>query len=100
MAEEADPLPPEILAEYAQDCRLLLSRAREAAGAPGWASEEAPRRVVREAAHRLAGSAGLYGFDSAGALAATLEADLAAGAPSAADVRARLDALARALNAD
>lgn len=100
MTGDADPLPPEILAQYAQDCRLLLSRARDAARSDNWQIDAAPRVVVREAAHRLAGSAGLYGFDPAGALAATLEADLAAGVPPAADVRARLDALARALNAD
>ncbi len=99
MAGDADALPDEILAEYARDCRVLLGHARAAALSPDWPSDAAPRQVVREAAHKLAGSAGLYGFEPAGALAAALEADLAAGVPPAQDVRARLDALARALNA-
>ncbi len=99
MADDADALPSAILAEYAQDCRLLLRRAEEAARAPAWEVDAAARREVREAAHKLAGSAGLYGFESAGALAAALEAELAAGAPPAAAVLTRLDALARALKA-
>lgn len=99
MAGDADPLPGEIMAEYARDCRLLLNRAREAARSPDWPCNDVPRQIVREAAHKLAGSAGLYGFDAAGALAAALEADLAVGIPPAQGVRARLDALARALNA-
>ncbi len=95
MSDQDEAVPASARAAYAEDCRRLLARARAAAANGRW---DAPAvEIFRLAAHRLAGSAGLYGFGRAGELAASLEADLAAGGCGRERASARLDEVAAAL---
>jgi len=71
-SEAADLLGPEVMKEYRDDCdsQLLALEVSLNANAP---LTPGVLESVRLAAHRLAGSAGTYGYDEAGRVAAKLE---------------------------
>lgn len=79
------PLPEEFLALRREYLREALEKAAEverlARGleVPGEGGEDL-RRALRQHAHRLRGSGGLYGFDAISAAAGALEDALAGGA--------------------
>jgi len=97
MSQGPDPATLALMAEArAQFAAALTAKATtlvEILGRRAWDD-------ARRAAHRLRGSAGTYGFAEVGAAAASLEEGLleAGGAPSP-EVVARLEALAREVQA-
>lgn len=98
-AAEAEPgaaelFGPELMKEYLDDCAAQLSAAEALCAAP---LDAAGRELVRVTAHRLAGSAGTYGFPEVTTAAKALEGSLKAGTPPSADVAAALAVLRRGL---
>lgn len=90
----ADLFGPELMKEYLDDCAAQLASAEALCAGP---LDAAGREAVRVTAHRLAGSAGTYGFPEVTAAAKALETSLKAGTPPSAEVAASLAALRRGL---
>lgn len=96
--EAAALLGPAAMKEYRDDCAAALGALEAAVAAGG----DGVLETARLTAHRLSGSAGTYGYPEASAVAAGLErrvldAKNGSPAPDAADLRAALAALRRAL---
>ena len=71
-SEAAELLGPEVMKEYRDDCDTQL-RALEVSLTAGVPLTTEALESVRLAAHRLAGSAGTYGYPEAGRIAAKIE---------------------------
>ena len=85
-------LGPEIVARYLQACRAQLERARELARRPPSLWERGALGELAAAAHKLAGSAGSYGFPEASRSARALSGLMskhAAGSRPDAETRAQ-----------
>lgn len=83
-------LGPEIVARYLEACRAQLQRARELARRPPGLWERSALGELATTAHKLAGSAGSYGFPDASRSARTLSLLMrrhAAGSPPNAETR-------------
>lgn len=96
-----EPIAPEILKAYAEDCRSQLADARaRVPGLEGAARAEA-LAALTTVAHRLAGSAGMYGFSGASQAARAFESELKAAADgkpyASAEAAARVAELVRRL---
>lgn len=100
--EAAELLGPEVMKEYTDDCAAQLSSIEAALAAGGTVDPES-LETVRLTAHRLAGSAGTYGYPEASALAMRLEHRVIDSkgtglAPDAEEIRLALRGLRRALS--
>lgn len=92
-------LPPEFLElrrQYLVEAQVRGAEVERTAARLGGGDEAAVRDQLREAAHRLRGSGGLYGFEAISQAAAALEEALKAAADPA-EVRRLAGGLAQAI---